>query len=623
MSLILFGAMLLGYLQIKNMNKAADILTEASVPIFVRAQEIGHSLTELALMLQAVENVRGIDDLDPLKREFADRLVILKQDINMLMENQAASEMVVEIVESVDQIGGGVNRLLQVRREIVQYDLAIDRIEGQLKASQANAKSALEQLTDDMPQGDGQGGIGHLMSSGGIEQAHARNLRQAIAIGLLRLEIDTVIISAKRLQQAPNGDAVERIEHEILAKLDSIAQSIPQLKDSPARATLEMEISAIRDGIFGNTGILVQVRQMQDLRRAFAEMNLQENSSIQAVSVSSANLIETTNSRVKEASDQLDGAVRRVAIFLIGAGLVSILVFGAANVLIVEKQINQRMSRLTKAVAAIVANEAEYEIDVEGHDELADMARALKAFKSTAEELRRSNTELEKFAYVAAHDLRSPLRAIQDLAEWTVEDEENQFSEQGLENMEMLQSRVNRLNQILADLLAYSRVGKENEDLTTISMPKIVQTTSEMLDPNDRFKIVYSGTTSEIVTYATPLRQIMLNLVSNSIKHHDKDTGTIRISAKVVNHRLNVEVQDDGPGIEPQYHDRIFGLFQTLRSRDEVEGSGLGLAIIRKLVEHYGGTIRLTSNPAIERGAKFQFDMPEKSDVHFKRKLAA
>jgi signal transduction histidine kinase len=101
-----------------------------------------------------------------------------------------------------------------------------------------------------------------------------------------------------------------------------------------------------------------------------------------------------------------------------------------------------------------------------------------------------------------------------------------------------------------------------------------------------------------------------MNLISNAIKHHDKDSGTITVRATFKNDRLHFSVSDDGPGIPEQYQDRVFALFQTLRSRDEVEGSGLGLAIIRKLIERYDCEITLTSNPSQQRGTMFSFDFP-------------
>jgi len=283
-------------------------------------------------------------------------------------------------------------------------------------------------------------------------------------------------------------------------------------------------------------------------------------------------------------------------------------------IFVVETQINKRMARLTKAVLAIAGGKTDYKVDVSGADELGSMATALEVFRLNAEELRRSNIELEKFAYVAAHDLRSPLRAIQDLAEWTLEDSENVFSADSRCNMDLLQSRIGRLNKLLSDLLEYSRAGKETEDVSEISMECIVNETAELLDPNGNYGIRHLGPCDVVQTFSIPFRQIVLNLINNAIKHHDRKEGAVTVETYLDGDRIRCSVQDDGPGIPPEYHDRIFGLFQTLRPRDEVEGSGLGLAIIYKLLEHYGGSIQVQSDPDIGRGCKFTFDLPTNSD---------
>jgi signal transduction histidine kinase len=158
-------------------------------------------------------------------------------------------------------------------------------------------------------------------------------------------------------------------------------------------------------------------------------------------------------------------------------------------------------------------------------------------------------------------------------------------------------------------------VGRVQDDVQPVTIGAMVREIDEALNETEGFRINYDGPMAEVVTYGTPLRQIILNLLSNSIKHHDRRDGEVTVELRVDRQRLFFTVKDDGPGIEKAYHERIFGLFQTLRSRDEVEGSGLGLAIIRKSVEFYGGTVRVESDPTVGRGASFIFDLPDMTDV--------
>ena len=126
-----------------------------------------------------------------------------------------------------------------------------------------------------------------------------------------------------------------------------------------------------------------------------------------------------------------------------------------------------------------------------------------------------------------------------------------------------------------------------------------------------------------MTTYATPLRQILLNLISNGIKHHDQSKGQITVHTYLENDRIHMSVSDDSPGIPTPYQDRVFGLFETLKPRDEVEGSGLGLSIIRKSLKHHKGKIRIESDPDTTRRTSFLFDLPEMSAQSIELQTAA
>ena len=272
------------------------------------------------------------------------------------------------------------------------------------------------------------------------------------------------------------------------------------------------------------------------------------------------------------------------------------------------------MARLTASVRQIARGKTDHKVSVSGPDELGEMAKALEIFKANARELQRSNDELQKFAYVASHDLRSPLQAIKNLAEWTLEDAGDTLSAEGRSNLTMMSRRVDRLSTLLSDLLEYAQAGHADSNVAVIDVQKTVKDIAELVDPSGRFELKITVNVRTVETHTTPLRQILLNLINNATKHHDRDHGEIAVDVQKVGSRLRFTVSDDGPGIDPDYHDRVFGLFETLKSRDEIEGSGLGLAIIRKLVEHHGGTITIASDPQVTRGTTFTFDFPDMHD---------
>jgi signal transduction histidine kinase len=221
-------------------------------------------------------------------------------------------------------------------------------------------------------------------------------------------------------------------------------------------------------------------------------------------------------------------------------------------------------------------------------------------------ELERSNSDLEAFAYVASHDLKAPLRAIAHLAEWIEEDVGATARPDTIENLRLLRGRVTRLQGLLDRLLAYARVGRPNDHVEAIDIVEMVHDIVSLLDPPAGFIVTCEGPMPVIRTHRIPIRKVLENLISNALRHHDRAEGRVVISMRSEHGVAKFLVADDGPGIAPRFHEKIFMIFQTLASRDEVESSGIGLAIVRKMVENHGGRIFVESAPP-ERGATFVF----------------
>jgi PAS domain S-box-containing protein len=225
-------------------------------------------------------------------------------------------------------------------------------------------------------------------------------------------------------------------------------------------------------------------------------------------------------------------------------------------------------------------------------------------------ELVRSNADLEEFAYLASHDLKAPLRGIANLVQWIGDDTAATASPETLENLQLLRNRVTRLQMLLDGLLAYSRVGRKHAAVEEVDVAVMVDDIVAMLAPPPGFVVTHEGAMPMIRTHRAPLRVVLENLIDNALKHHDGAGGRVTVAMRRLDGMMEFRVGDDGPGISPWFHDRIFMIFETLASREDVESSGIGLAIVKKKVEGHGGRIHVESAPPA-RGATFVFTWKE------------
>jgi PAS domain S-box-containing protein len=245
-------------------------------------------------------------------------------------------------------------------------------------------------------------------------------------------------------------------------------------------------------------------------------------------------------------------------------------------------------------------------VGIDGKTYLMSISRDVTEKEILINDLKRSNEDLDNFAYVASHDMRSPLNVIKRLVTWVKEDCADLLPPDSNENLDLVLNRTERMEKLLVDLLSYSRIGKDYQQATTVNLRALVLELLSLIDLPMGFVVNCDDIDIKVAT--VPFNVVMLNLLSNAIKHHDSGNAKIEIKAKNTPRGSVITVLDNGPGIEEKDRKRIFQLFETLRPRDEVEGSGMGLSVVKKIVEHYGGTIKVENNQP--RGTKFVIDWP-------------
>ena len=223
----------------------------------------------------------------------------------------------------------------------------------------------------------------------------------------------------------------------------------------------------------------------------------------------------------------------------------------------------------------------------------------------TTRVLKKRNQELDEFSHIASHDLQAPLRGIANLAEWLVSDLGDNLPPENQQQLKLIQSRVLQMSGLITGLLEYARVGRENIASTSVNISQLLKEVVDLLAPPPEVQVHFADRLPTIETQSLLLKQVVSNLIDNAIKYRDQSNGNIQILVVDQGPDLKFTITDDGPGINSEHHEKIFGIFQTLTRTTPTKGTGVGLAIVKKIVEGQGGLVWV--EPTSQKGSAFSF----------------
>lgn len=272
-------------------------------------------------------------------------------------------------------------------------------------------------------------------------------------------------------------------------------------------------------------------------------------------------------------------------------------------------RISKRILKMVHMADSIAAGNYRVHTEETGQDELSKLARSLnhmaKVLDYNINELKKKNGELDQFAHVVSHDLKAPLRGIDNVVNWIKEDHQEELSPKLAEYMELISGRVTRGENLIQGLLTYARVGKDEQKKEAVDLTLLVQEILENYPLKKAFTITIDPALPVLHTHRLPLFQVFSNLIGNAIKYNNKEKGELKIWHKKHPKHYEFFIEDNGPGINRNYHEKIFAIFQTLQERDSFESTGVGLAIVKKILDARTEEIWLVSEPG--QGTTFSF----------------
>jgi signal transduction histidine kinase len=298
-----------------------------------------------------------------------------------------------------------------------------------------------------------------------------------------------------------------------------------------------------------------------------------------------------------------------ISFYLTGISLIA----GLGIAWFLARHISSRVVEMVRMANDIAQGNYDARMAVRNNNEFGQLAFALNDMAGILSKnfalLNSKNEELNQFAHIVSHDIRAPLRGIDTVVTWIEEDHSFDLPLKVREYLTVIKGRIQKAENILRGILDYSRVGREKQELTRVKVNELIAEIKAYLPQDTSIQFQVAANLPELVTERVALLQVLMNLILNAFKYHDKPGGYVKVSYADAGTYYEFSIEDNGPGIDRAYHEKIFVIFQTLAETDTVESTGVGLAIVKKILDDRKLRIRLDSQAG--HGSTFTFQWPK------------
>ncbi|MBW4721266.1 sensor histidine kinase [Saccharothrix obliqua] len=324
-------------------------------------------------------------------------------------------------------------------------------------------------------------------------------------------------------------------------------------------------------------------------------------------------LKEQLDVEAADARTELDTVADQVLYLVVGLGVLLVVIIAGVAV-VLHRILIRPLAGLADQVRQVSSGDFEHAVETGGPRETVMLGQDVDLMRTRilrdVEDLRRSNSELEQFAYVASHDLQEPLRKVASFCQLLERRYSGQLDERGEQYLRFAVDGAKRMQVLINDLLAFSRVGRITRERVPVDLD---ETVAQVLDSYSEV-IERTGAQVEVADLPTVRGEASLlggvfgNLIGNALKFHGEEPPVVRVAVERTGEFWTFTVSDNGIGIEPEYAERIFVIFQRLHHKDDYPGTGIGLAMCRKIIEYHGGAIWLDTGEDV--GTTFKFTLP-------------